>query len=383
MSHTAPVTDRTAGAPAPSRGTSPDAADQVVFEGINKSYSEVAAVKDLDLRIRPGEFFTLLGPSGSGKTTILRMLAGLESVTSGRILIDGRDVSRDVAEKRNIGLVFQNYALFPHMTVNQNVAFPLKMRKEDKPEIARKVASVLEMTGLSAYGERLPSQMSGGQQQRVALARAFVFDPSILLMDEPLGALDRNLRDHMRVELKLLQQRIGATVLYVTHDQDEALAMSDRIGIMHEGVLQQVASPAEMYERPNNSFVAKFLGDSVCLPARRTGGSRTELAVDGISTAIHVTAANDVCEGDAGAVMVRPEKLTLHTAEPHGDGLNAISGTVETTVYLGSKTQVHLLDDAGGRVMVTAPPTAASSLVGQQVWATWPVEETRFVPVVE
>lgn len=355
--------------------------DQVVFENISKSFGSTVAVRDVDLTIKSGEFFTLLGPSGSGKTTMLRMLAGLESMSAGRILIDGRDVSRDVAEKRNIGLVFQNYALFPHMNVAQNVAFPLKMRHESKADIDRKVKRVLEMTGLQDLPARLPAQMSGGQQQRVALARAFVFDPSILLMDEPLGALDRNLRDHMRVELKLMQKRIGATVLYVTHDQDEALAMSDRIGIMHRGVLQQVATPEEMYERPANSFIAKFLGDSVCLPAERVGNN-SGLAVEGLSAPIHVTPENDIVDGPKGAIMVRPEKLRLSLDEPAGDALNWIGGTVETTVYLGSTVQVHVRDDGGALVQVAAEPGTALNLTGQRIWASWPVADTRFLPVV-
>jgi putative spermidine/putrescine transport system ATP-binding protein len=386
VSRIAPVTNRpdAEAAASDSLTSARGSSDQVVFEGISKSYGGTRAVRDLDLDIRQGEFFTLLGPSGSGKTTILRMLAGLESVTAGRLLIDGRDVSRDVPEKRNVGLVFQNYALFPHMNVTQNIAFPLKMRHESKSDIVRKVDAVLEITGLRDLANRFPNQMSGGQQQRVAVARAFVFDPSILLMDEPLGALDRNLRDHMRVELKLLQKRIGATVLYVTHDQDEALAMSDRIGIMHSGLLQQVASPEEMYERPINSFVAKFLGESVCLPAlRKAGASRTQLKVDGLSAPVHVTAENDVCDGEEGAVMVRPEKLRLDTSEPGGDAVNKLSGTVETIVYLGSKVQVLVRGDAGAKVQIASDPITAHRLTGERVWASWPVEDTRFLPVVD
>jgi putative spermidine/putrescine transport system ATP-binding protein len=359
--------------------------DRVVFEQTNKLFAGTHAVKNLDLRIREGEFFTLLGPSGSGKTTTLRMLAGLEAPTSGSIKVDGRDVTRDVPEKRNIGLVFQNYALFPHMTVTENVGFSLKMRRGKKADIQSRVDAVLAMTALTEYHDRYPSQLSGGQQQRVALARAFVFDPSILLMDEPLGALDRNLRDHMRVELKDLQRRIGATVMYVTHDQDEALALSDRIGIMHQGVLQQVAAPQEMYERPANSFVAKFLGGSVCLPARRRpAGSEVVVDVEGLSHAVRISADGDVCSDESGMFMIRPEKFTIETSEPDAQEINRLSGIVETTVYLGSAYQVYLRESAGARVHLVVPAASRANLVpGTKVWATWSPADCRFLPVVD
>jgi putative spermidine/putrescine transport system ATP-binding protein len=367
----------------PAAGRNP-MSDQVVFRDIHKSFGGIPAVVDLNLSIRQGEFFTLLGPSGSGKTTTLRMLAGLEGLTSGQILIDGRDVSREVAEKRNIGLVFQNYALFPHMTVADNIAFPLKMRRLKKPVIAEKVTRVLAMTQLEDYRGRYPRQLSGGQQQRVALARAFVFDPSILLMDEPLGALDRNLRDHMRLELKALQQRIGATVLYVTHDQDEALAMSDRIGVMHKGLLQQVATPEEMYERPKNSFVAKFLGNSVCLPAkRRERGSQTVVDVEGLGDRVLVHAAGDVCDDDSGIFMVRPEKLRITAEEPSAPAVNRFQGTVEATVYLGSDVQVYIRDDAGAQVEAVLPAAVGAPAPGTRQWVSWDAAHTRFLPVVE
>jgi putative spermidine/putrescine transport system ATP-binding protein len=358
--------------------------EQVTFDSVNKSFNGLPAVCDLNLTVEEGEFFTLLGPSGSGKTTSLRMLAGLESLTSGRILVGGKDVSRTVAEKRNIGLVFQNYALFPHMTAAENVAFPLKMQKVPKHDRDARVEKVLEMVGLQDFGGRHPAQMSGGQQQRVALARAFVFDPSILLMDEPLGALDRNLRDHMRVELKALQARIGATVLYVTHDQDEALAMSDRIGIMHQGLLQQVASPVEMYERPVNSFVAKFLGDSVCLPAsRKHRASDTLLDIEGVSGPVTVCADGDTCRQDRGVFIVRPERVSLHTEEPRAV-TNVARGRVETTVYLGSVLQVRMREEGGALIQAAlaghrgeAPPQ------GSEVWMSWSAEDSRFLDHVE
>ncbi|WP_433260964.1 ABC transporter ATP-binding protein [Actinosynnema sp. CS-041913] len=355
--------------------------DQVVFDRIHKSYGDFPAVRDLNLGIREGEFVTLLGPSGSGKTTTLRMLAGLEAATAGEIRLAGRNVTDEVPEKRNIGLVFQNYALFPHMTVAQNVAFPLRMRKRGRHEIEREVDRVLAMTQLTAYRGRYPRQLSGGQQQRVALARAFVFDPSVLLMDEPLGALDRNLRDHMRLELKSLQQRIGATVMYVTHDQDEALALSDRIGVMHQGVLQQTAPPDEIYERPVNSFVAKFLGQSVCLPAKRIeGGGHTVLDVEGVTGPVTVARENDSCAEPDGEFMIRPERFRLTDVRPEASDVNAVCCTVGTTVYLGAQVEAHLRAEAGAQFQVTVPATTGRRLApGDSCWLTWTPQDGRFL----
>lgn len=355
--------------------------EMVFFQDIYKYYDDVLAVDDLNLEVHPGEFFTLLGPSGSGKTTTLRMLAGLESISSGTIRIGDEDVSRLVPEKRNIGLVFQNYALFPHMTVAENVAFPLKMRKERQPE--EKVTRVLELVGLSDYGQRYPAQLSGGQQQRVALARAFVFDPSILLMDEPLGALDRNLRDQMRIELKSLQARIGATVLYVTHDQDEALTMSDRIGVMHNGVLQQVASPQEMYEKPANSFVGRFIGDSSYMPAKRVSrGEQTALHIEGTDRKVVVCAENDVCSTDTGIFFLRPEKLELSTTEPSADR-NYIRARVTATMYLGAFVHVLLVTPAGTQIKAVVDASAAwEGMNGEDVWVSWDTSVGRFLDEV-
>ena len=363
----------------------PDTAtDQVQFSGICKSFGDTAAVVDLNLGVKRGEFFTLLGPSGSGKTTTLKMLAGLEAATGGSIEIDGENVTHLVPEKRNIGLVFQNYALFPHMTVADNIAFPLKMRRQPKAVVQQKVDDVLRMVQLAGYRKRYPRQLSGGQQQRIALARAFVFDPAILLMDEPLGALDRNLRDHMRLELKSLQRRIDATVLYVTHDQDEALAMSDRIGIMHNGRLLQVAPPGEMYERPVNSFVAKFLGDSVCLPAKRLQqGAQSVLDVEGLTGQIQCTPSNDMSNEESGVMVVRPEKFRILDADPGPSDSNCVSGTIEASVYLGSELQVYLREDSGAQVQVQMPAALGPVAVGARNWLSWEPSATLFLPVVE
>src|ERR1700741_3011146 len=253
----------------------------VKFADVQKSYDgETLVVKSLNLDIARGEFLTLLGPSGSGKTTTLLMLAGFEVPTYGGILLDGRSIDRMPPHKRDIGMVFQNYALFPHMTVEENLAFPLQVRKMAKAEIESRIKRALEMVQLGPYGKRRPSQLSGGQQQRVALARALVFDPNLVLMDEPLGALDKQLREKMQIEIKHIHQDLGVTVVYVTHDQSEALTMSDRIAVFNEGEIQQLATPGDLYEQPQNSFVAQFIGENNKLDGRVTamngGGCKVE-----------------------------------------------------------------------------------------------------------
>jgi putative spermidine/putrescine transport system ATP-binding protein len=230
----------------------------IVFDAVRKSYDgENYVVRGLDLSVAQGEFLTLLGPSGSGKTTTLMMLAGFEEPTSGTITLDGKRIERVPPHRRNIGVVFQNYALFPHMTVARNIAFPLQMRRIGGAEVEKRVARALDMVRMADFGERRPAQLSGGQQQRIALARALVFEPKLVLMDEPLGALDKQLREHMQLEIKHLHARLGINIVYVTHDQGEALTMSDRVGVFNDGVLQQVAPPDELYEAPANKFVAQ------------------------------------------------------------------------------------------------------------------------------
>ena len=241
----------------------------VSFRGVQKSYDgEALIVKDLNLDIRKGEFLTLLGPSGSGKTTSLMMLAGFETPTAGEILLAGRSINNVPPHKRDIGMVFQNYALFPHMTVAENLAFPLSVRGMSKTDVAEKVKRALDMVQLGTFAHRYPAQLSGGQQQRVALARALVFEPQLVLMDEPLGALDKQLREHMQMEIKHLHQRLGVTVVYVTHDQGEALTMSDRVAVFHQGEIQQIAPPRTLYEEPKNTFVANFIGENNRLTGR-------------------------------------------------------------------------------------------------------------------
>jgi putative spermidine/putrescine transport system ATP-binding protein len=313
----------------------------VEFRRVSKTYDGATlVVRDLDLAVRRGEFLTLLGPSGSGKTTTLMMLAGFETPSAGDILLAGRTITHVPPYERGIGMVFQNYALFPHMTVAENVAFPLDARGMARSEKERRVARALDMVQLAPFAGRRPAQLSGGQQQRVALARALVFDPELVLMDEPLGALDKQLREHMQMEIRHLHQRVGVTVVYVTHDQAEALAMSDRIVVFNEGRAQQIAPPAELYERPANAFVAGFIGENNRLPGRieavRDGIARVALEGGGSVLAL---ARAGLGPGDATTVSVRPERVLVAPAD---DVPNRFEAEVEELVYLGDSIRARL-----------------------------------------
>ena len=314
-----------------------------------------AAVDHVDLDVRDGEFFSMLGPSGSGKTTTLRMIAGFELPTEGRILLHGVDVSNQPPFQRDVNTVFQDYALFPHMTVGDNVAYGLVVRKVAKAERQRRVGEALEMVRLTGYDKRKPNQLSGGQRQRVALARALVNRPRVLLLDEPLGALDLKLREEMQIELKGIQQQVGITFIYVTHDQEEALTMSDRLAVFNRGRIEQVGAPAEVYERPATAFVAGFVGTSNLLKGEV---ARTIV-------------------GEAGTFTVRPEKIRL--AEP-GDGVGADEtsalGHIRSVVYLGSDTRFVVALDAGSELVVTqqnlvTSSTDALALEGKAVRLVW------------
>jgi spermidine/putrescine transport system ATP-binding protein len=305
---------------------------------LRKEFAEVTAVDGIDLHVPGGEFFSLLGPSGCGKTTTLRMIAGFEQPTSGQILLDGADVAYTPPHHRNVNTVFQNYALFPHLNVFDNVAFGLRRAKRPKAEIQQRVGQALELVQLAGYEKRKSSQLSGGQQQRVALARALVLNPAVLLLDEPLGALDAKLRKALQIELKSLQQEVGITFLYVTHDQEEALTMSDRLAVMNGGRVEQVGAPRDVYEDPETLFVADFLGVSNLMEARivSAGTSACCVALDGYEletrgTELHVS-------GEA-KIVIRPERVEL---EEHGapSGPNRIPGMVERLVYIGSAVQV-------------------------------------------
>lgn len=320
----------------------------VVFEHVQKSYDgETLVVKDLNLTIGQGEFLTMLGPSGSGKTTCLMMLAGFETATHGEIRLDGRPINTVPPHKRGIGMVFQNYALFPHMTVGENLSFPLEVRGMSKSDRERKIKRALDMVQMGAFANRRPAQLSGGQQQRIALARALVFDPQLVLMDEPLGALDKQLREHMQFEIKHLHESLGITVVYVTHDQGEALVMSDRIVVMNRGVVEQCGSPREIYERPKSLMVADFIGQSNTLTGRVTGREGELYLIETEDGSLRTHGA----PGLAGEVrvMVRPENI----ATAPGD--NTLRGRVVKTTYLGASCLLNIETAAGSRFTTHAP----------------------------
>ncbi|ATG48902.1 ABC transporter ATP-binding protein [Celeribacter ethanolicus] len=308
----------------------------VSFEHVQKSYDgETLVVKDLNLNLAKGEFLTMLGPSGSGKTTCLMMLAGFETATHGEIRLDGRPINQVPPHKRGIGMVFQNYALFPHMTVGENLSFPLEVRGMGKSEREEKIKRALDMVQMGAFANRRPAQMSGGQQQRIALARALVFDPKLVLMDEPLGALDKQLREHMQFEIKHLHESLGITVVYVTHDQGEALTMSDRVAVFNDGRIQQLAPPAELYERPQNSFVAGFIGENNKLPGviEELNGDRAVVRLEN-GEKIDATAVNVKAKGEKTLVSIRPERVEFKP-ELIPEGSHTIDAEVLEIVYMG------------------------------------------------
>jgi len=323
----------------------------VELEGVTKRFGDLIAVDDVDLELAGGEFFTLLGPSGCGKTTTLRMIAGFERPTEGRIRIEGADVADLPPHRRPTNTVFQSYALFPHLSVEDNVAFGLRRKRVPKPEIGRRVAAELERVGLAAEAKRRPAQLSGGQQQRVALARALVNLPKVLLLDEPLGALDLKLRKGLQVELKRIQREVGITFVYVTHDQEEALTMSDRIAVMNRGRVEQVAEPEGVYERPASTFVAGFIGVSNLMPAVVAGGEEVRLDH---GPAVRVS-ADGLAPGERCYAVVRPEKLRIElpgeAGTPSSNGMPRVEGTVESSLYLGTATQVVV--DLGDEVRMT------------------------------
>jgi putative spermidine/putrescine transport system ATP-binding protein len=323
----------------------------VRFVAVEKTFDGVhLAVRRLDLDIARGEFLTLLGPSGSGKSTTLMMLAGFEAPTAGDILLDGRSISRLPPHKRGIGLVFQHYALFPHMSVAENVAFPLSVRSVDSTARDAQVRRALDMVQLGALGARRPHQLSGGQQQRVALARALVFEPALVLMDEPLGALDKQLREQMQLEIKHLQRRLGVTMVYVTHDQSEALVMSDRIAVLHHGALQQLDTPKRLYELPANAFVANFIGENNMLDGRLESVEgewcRVRLA-DG--TLVRARTGNVAEPGATAQVSVRPERARI--GAPPTPANNHLAGAIAEVIYLGDRLRIRA-SLAGGKAFV-------------------------------
>ncbi|MGP4014324.1 ABC transporter ATP-binding protein [Saccharopolyspora sp. 5N708] len=350
----------------------PDGGARIETRDLCKVYrgSSRPAVDAADLTIEAGEFMTLLGPSGSGKTTTLNMIAGFEDVTSGQILLDDADIARVPPHRRNLGMVFQNYALFPHMTAADNVAFPLRQRKVGKKEIARRVAEALELVHLGEHGNRLPSQLSGGQQQRVALARAVVFAPRALLLDEPLGALDKKLRESLQLEISRLHKELGITFVFVTHDQEEALALSDRIAVFHEGRIEQVGTPDELYETPVSHFVATFLGDSNVF----TGHARDGI----IDTGWCELRSAGAAQAGPVALVVRPERLRIGaSSEP---GANVLSATVTDIVYQGAFRRVFVEFDGGTTGQIRDTTSTAPVTTGQRIEVHWPGDAGVLVP---
>jgi spermidine/putrescine transport system ATP-binding protein len=362
------------------------AAPSVRLEAVTKRFGELAAVRDVTLDIPRGQFFTMLGPSGCGKTTTLRMIAGFEEPTEGRVLLEGEDVTGRPAFKRPTNTVFQSYALFPHLSVEKNVAFGLQRKKVDRDEVRRRVAEELERVGLAAEARRRPAQLSGGQQQRVALARALVNRPAVLLLDEPLGALDLKLRKQLQVELKRIQRDVGITFVYVTHDQEEALTMSDRIAVMSRGVIEQVADPETVYERPATTFVAGFIGVSNLMPGEvvSANGAATELRLDAGPT-VRTAESGGAHAGERAHAVVRPEKLVLGAAgDSTGDGRASVEGQVESSLYLGTATQmvVRLADGTQMTVLVPNADAAARRglpVPGDPARLTWSDENIHIV----
>jgi putative spermidine/putrescine transport system ATP-binding protein len=346
------------------------------LRGLSKSYGSVRAVDGVSLSLARGEFLSLLGPSGSGKTTTLQMIAGLTSVTEGEILLDGRSINPLPPYKRDIGVVFQNYALFPHLTVNRNVAFPLEMRGVSGSDIEKRVADALRLVDLDDFGERMPRELSGGQQQRVALARAFVFEPKLLLMDEPLGALDKKLREYMQIEIKRLHERLGTTIVYVTHDQDEALVMSDRVAVFNAGKIEQVGAPADLYERPRTRFVADFVGETNIIPAVAEG-MQAGACVLWAGGARLMVFGDEHPVGKDLLVCIRPERVRISdsadTADP--SGANRVTAKVREVVYLG-RMRRYVLDCDAPRLSLVATVQVGTSgervfEKGREVTLTW------------
>jgi putative spermidine/putrescine transport system ATP-binding protein len=358
----------------------PAAAESLVrFRGVQKTYDGVqVVVRSLDLDIRRGEFLTLLGPSGSGKTTTLMMLAGFESPTAGDILLEGQPITRTPPHKRHFGMVFQNYALFPHLTVGQNVAYPLTVRKLPKDEQARRVERALGMVRLAGMAGRHPAQLSGGQQQRVALARALVFEPQLVLMDEPLGALDKQLREHMQIELKELHRQLGVTFVYVTHDQGEALTMSDRVAVFNDGAIQQIDAVDRLYETPANRFVAGFVGDSTVLKGTVRAADEERCGIvltDGrVIAGINVNRAG---VGESVEACIRPERIALHAQG--GNRNNVLQATVTSVIYFGDHQRLLCSLGEGQPPATVKLPLAVpvAPRAGETVWLEFPQEHTR------
>ena len=350
----------------------------VQFQNISKSYDgRTMVVRDLDLDIREGEFLTLLGPSGSGKTTCLMMLAGFEAPSAGAIRIGGRSVHDLPARQRNIGVVFQNYALFPHLSVGANLSFPLEVRRIDAHQRRERVRRALSLVRLEGYEERRPEQLSGGQQQRVAIARALVFEPNLVLMDEPLGALDRNLREEMQYEIRRIHRRLGVTVVYVTHDQQEAMVMSDRIAVFHQGRIEQVAPPEILYEEPERAFVARFIGGNNLVHGRVAAVDGDYCRVDVSGREVVAYRVTECAAGDQVTVAIRPERIGI--ARREGSYRNQFPARVEMITFLGDHLVVHAIVDQRTEYLLRIPNIVGhgAMLEGDEIMIGWAAADCR------
>jgi len=344
----------------------------VRLENVVKRFGNVTAVNDVSLKVSQGEFLTLLGPSGSGKTTTLRIIAGLEFPSEGQVYIDEKPVVDMPAYKRDLGMVFQNYALFPHMTIFENIVFPLKMKGIPKIELAKRVENILDAVKLGGFQQRHPRQLSGGQQQRIALARALVYEPAVLLMDEPLGALDKKLREEMQLEVKQIQERFKITTIYVTHDQSEALTMSDRIALMNNGRIEQLGVPSELYEKPENRFVADFIGESNFFEGVVTRVEKEWCDINTVGgLGIRAVPKSETREGEKVNVTIRPERIRINLTRQEGEDCHR--GTIENLVYLGEMTKYSVLLEGGDKVIVKSQNS--EGLIpwekGSKVSVTW------------
>jgi len=347
--------------------------------GVGKSFGTFRALNNVSLDIGRGEFLTLLGPSGSGKTTLLMLLAGFEQPTSGRILSAGEDITAKTAEARAFGMVFQGYALFPHMSVAQNIAFPLQVRKTPRDAIARRVAEMIDRVGLKGHEHKPPAKLSGGQQQRVALARALIFEPPALLLDEPFSALDKHLRERMQDEVKTLHQEFGTTFIFVTHDQSEALSLSSRIAIFNHGEVLQVGAPQDVYERPANRFVAEFLGEINLLPIDNVGPCPGGLA--GSFEGMRLVGPLRSDARASGVLAVRPEHMSLSPERPD-EAANGVAASVASRSYRGGVTRLGLVTRGGSRLSVTLPSESAQRAFAgnSELWITWPWSKGFLLP---
>jgi putative spermidine/putrescine transport system ATP-binding protein len=365
----------------PPRASAAGSEADLALRGIVRRFGDVVALAGVDLTVHPGELLTILGPSGSGKTTLLKIIAGFELPDEGIVSLKGTDITFATPAKRGIGMVFQNYALFPHLTVEENVAFPLEMRNVPRGEVRERVAAILALVDLGALGARLPRELSGGQQQRVALARSVVFDPGLLLLDEPFGALDRKLREQMQLEVKRLQRRLGLTALFVTHDQEEALVMSDRIAVMREGRIEQLGTPEDIYAHPNSWFVADFVGESNLFRGHLVAddaGNQFALTEGGVRMAIP---RSSLALGGEVGVLVRPERPRLITDGQPAD--NVVRGRIVEIVYVGESVKYRLRIDATHELLVRWPFREHSGKLatGDDIVVGWDANDAHVVAI--